>query len=389
MGNPLALSLNSVRALNWTQHHVIPGTQTTQITSLTNSLVGLHSARLSTPFFACRPRISSFRWQEWGLTTQSLRAVIKLRCMRKTLHTISCELAPVLHQATKEFRLADVRRHYGSWSATESEIAAIREEILRKLESLPQPARDVERDVLRRLNRDDERSRTLIRTTLKEMWEEGTLCYLNSSERFGREQRRYGILRHEFPHLDLNSVDIDTAKERLVHAHVCSYGPVTVKDSAWWSGLSPRRVSLILSSLREFIVPVQVEGFREEFFISKENLEGIGESIVVAEPWAEFLAHEDPSLKGYYESRRRYVSDRFTMKLFNPIGEARASIVCSGEVVGTWELNQRQRCVRLKRFRETNKDENKLISASLVKLLIFLESNESSGQWKAEGWTPH
>ena len=55
------------------------------------------------------------------------------------------------------------------------------------------------------------------------------------------------------------------------------------------------------------------------------------------------LAYEDPSLKGYYESRERYVSDKFYKQLFNSIGESRASIVRNGEVIGIWSWDKKQK----------------------------------------------
>jgi hypothetical protein len=43
--------------------------------------------------------------------------------------------------------------------------------------------------------------------------------------------------------------------------------------------------------------------------------------------WLTLLAYEDPSLKGYYESRFLYVDQKHYRLLFNKIGESRASII--------------------------------------------------------------
>ncbi len=52
------------------------------------------------------------------------------------------------------------------------------------------------------------------------------------------------------------------------------------------------------------------------------------------------LAYEDPALKGYFSTRCRYVSAEEYGSLFNSIGEARASILLDGRVVGIWRFER-------------------------------------------------
>jgi len=306
--------------------------------------------------------------------------------MRKTLHTVSLALAPILHQATLAFRIADLRRQYVLIQTTKGLIAVVRDQILQALEESPLSAGEIKQEVLRRVGKKTGISPLLIATVLKELWEEGTLCYLNLSDRWGGEERRYGILRREFPNLDLNRVDPESAERVLVAAHVSSYGPVTVKDIAWWSGLSSRRVSSILSTLRKSITPVYLHDFADEFFINDNDLEWIVQSTRMVEPWAELLAFEDPSLKGYFQSRRRYVRDKFASRLFNKIGEAKASIVCSGEIVGTWDWDRAHRWIRLRPFERLTALQTQFIRAAVARLAAFLEAETVDGQqWVVEG----
>jgi hypothetical protein len=293
--------------------------------------------------------------------------------MRRTLHPASHELAPILHQSTLAFRLADVKRQYATLGVTDAQIARMREEVMLEVERGPVSARQIEDHILCRMKRSGRNAQLLLRAALKELWEEGSLCYLNFSDRLGGEERRYGSLQREFPNLNLNKIDVESAQRQLVAAHVYSYGPVTVKDISWWSGLSSRRILSILKHLRRSITQVIVDGFPYDFFIDSNTLEWIQHNKLSTEPWAEFLAYEDPSLKGYYQSRRRYVSDEFSMSLFNKIGEARASIICSGEVVGIWGWNLPKRCIRFLLFRQLNGEEQRLVQAALFKLSNFIE----------------
>ncbi|MGH3904748.1 MAG: DNA glycosylase AlkZ-like family protein [Pseudonocardiaceae bacterium] len=59
----------------------------------------------------------------------------------------------------------------------------------------------------------------------------------------------------------------------------------------------------------------------------------------------DLLAYEDPSLKGYFATRHRYVDHQHRTTLFNTIGEVRASIAVAGRCVGTWQFDRRTRTI--------------------------------------------
>jgi hypothetical protein len=66
--------------------------------------------------------------------------------------------------------------------------------------------------------------------------------------------------------------------------------------------------------------------------------------------WVSLLAFEDPSLKGYYESRKRYVDDSKYNLLFNQIGEVRAGIMHRGKAVGVWAWDKKQKRINVDYF---------------------------------------
>jgi hypothetical protein len=324
--------------------------------------------------------VSGFHPDNWCHATGSHRAVIKLRCMRRTLHSISSEVAPVLHQATVRFRLADARRRYTVLGATESEIRVIKELVLDGVEAGPASSRDLEEVVQEASGMRTDRMRLLVRNVIKELWELGILCYLNLSDRFGREIRRYGSMVLEFPNVDLTSIDEETARRELIAAHVEAYGPVTVGDISWWSGLSPGRVASIVSDLNGSLAQVRLAGFAQHFYVHESHLESMLRGEQTVEPWAEFLGSEDPSLKGYQESRRRYLRDDWASALFNEIGEARPSIVSSGEVLGTWSWDRARRRIRQRLFRRLRKAEESLVRHAGKRLEMFLEEHSDANR---------
>lgn len=367
------LALNLVRRELWRKQAVWPPFEQREISVLTEVLVGMHSARLTTPFLACRARVPQFCPQQWQ-TQHETKSVIKLRCMRKTLHTISCRHAAILHQATVDFRLLEIRRQHKLLSTGERRVSAIKDKILTAVEAGPLPSTEIEKAVSAQIRMSGKELNYQIRTTIRELWETGLLCYLDRSMKWGTEQRRYGLTAKEFPRLDLSEIDPGTAQRKLLLAYISAYGPATIKDMHWWSGISRRRIVGILQELCDEIQAVRVESFNQECFLTRANYNYLGDarSRLSEDPWVEFLAYEDPSLKGYFETRSRYVSPCHLGRLFNKIGEARPSVVVSGSVVGIWGWHKHKERLYIELFRTLERTERKLVEGAAARVIQFL-----------------
>jgi hypothetical protein len=57
----------------------------------------------------------------------------------------------------------------------------------------------------------------------------------------------------------------------------------------------------------------------------------------------QLLAHEDPALKAYHETRDRYLAGLPQLRAFNQIGEALPTVTVNGVITGTWSWDSRSR----------------------------------------------
>jgi len=165
-----------------------------------------------------------------------------------------------------------------------------------------------------------------------------------------------------YPGLDLHSLDERSAQKLLINKYIDNYGPVTLRDICWWSALPVGRVTQIIKEEPDRIAQVRMTGFEQTFYVFDTTVRQIREEKFPVDDWITLLAHEDPSLKGYFESRRRYVDDKFYSLLFNRIGEARASIVNNGRVIGIWSWNKKRDQIEHTLFRKLDKSNLKLLS---------------------------
>lgn len=357
------LDLNKIRQFNFSEHHIVKGCQAETINQVSLSVLGLHSARLQTPFVTLIPRVDRFQTKHLQEQLYSNCSLIKLRCMRRTLHIVPIDFAPIVHQATVKLRISDCLTFYKNHKVSLSLVEKIKSHITGFLTNNPSSSKSICTHVLDHVDATKE----MVRIVIKHLWEEGVICYLNTSDHWGSESRLYAITTEKYPKLNLNSISESEAKRELIFRHIQQFGPVTVKDIAWWSGLSMKAVKVGIDSFQSEIQQIQIKGDTKEYYITVKALERLNKLTPPKSDWITLLAYEDPSLKGYFESRSRYVSLKHYNMLYNQIGEARASVVMNGKVIGIWQWDKRKRQVVINLFYKLRKRELELLDSEKQK----------------------
>ncbi|WP_124726453.1 DNA glycosylase AlkZ-like family protein [Staphylospora marina] len=361
----------------WAKHHVLPGFSATCCRFVAQRLFGLHAARLPTPYVTLRARIPGFREESLREELRQNRRLIKLRCMRRTLHILPLDLAAVAHRATLPFRLADCRRQLRKAAGEPEQADALRRWIKQAVRMAPRSSRELERQAPAVIGGTPERTVPLVRAVIREMWERGQLCLIDDADHWSRERRRYGWTADLYRSLRLNDMSREEAVKRLVSGYLERYGPVTEGDLAWWSGLGLTEIRTALRDLKDSWTEVQIKGSPRPHLMLKEDLCRMMDLRLPSEPWVTLLAYEDPTLKGTKESRFLYVDPVHFPRLFNAIGEARASIVESGRVIGVWEPDRKARKIRWETFGRTQKRVDSMIREEVRNMERFLFGGSS------------
>lgn len=95
---------------NWTlsRQGLHPDTRLASATAIADASLGLHAARLPSPYATALARATA---PDIALTVITPRpGLTTLRCMRKTLHLLPLDLAAAAHAATAHYRLRDAER---------------------------------------------------------------------------------------------------------------------------------------------------------------------------------------------------------------------------------------------------------------------------------------
>ncbi|MCA1606232.1 MAG: winged helix DNA-binding domain-containing protein [Acidobacteria bacterium] len=328
-------------------------TRLRSVEEIAEASLGLHAARLPSPYATLLARSENPAVALTLFSASTRRLVTTVRCMRKTLHVLPLELAVAAHSATMHFRERDALRAVTNAGMSARQVTRSTDAIIRFLEANgPAPRRDIEA----RLTAGGIPAASA-RVALRLAWERGTLSYQNDMIGWNRACRKFSLTQLVYPTLDM-SMDRSKATNQLLEAYFDRYGPASLRDAMWWSGLSRMAVVTALNESAREIVAVETPWADQPLYMYRDRLHEYATAAVhQVATGVNFLAHEDVALKAYFESRRRYLGSLPPRRAFNQIGEVLPTIVFDGQVVGTWVWNARTKTVTIDLVSESRSPE--------------------------------
>lgn len=305
-------------------------TKFNSVPRIVRTTLGLHAARLASPFATVIARSMSPTVAQTLFDAEIHADLMTVRCMRKTLHALPLKLAAVAHSATRHFRERDTLRAIGNAGVTARQITNIVDAIVDLLGTEGQMSHRLIEERLMT----PENSAVVVRLALKLAWEQGVLTYRNDTSRWNREVRTFGLTAKLYPDLDM-SMGRSEAAGHLIREYFNCYGPASLRDAMWWSGLSRLAIVTAMNESARPFVAIQTSWCQSPLYMYDDQYNQFRNTVVRTLDHAlNLLAHEDVALKAYFESRGRYLGKLAPRCVFNQIGEALPAIIYNGQVVG-------------------------------------------------------
>jgi hypothetical protein len=330
--------------------------------------LGLHAARLPSPYATLLARLENPAAAADLYEPAMPPPVMTVRCMRKTLHTLPVPLAAVAHRATRHFRERDALRAAHNVGVTPARLTTLADRVVALLTMTgPLGNRQIEAELT-----GTGVTIPAARAALKYAWERGELTYLNQAQHWNREDRAFAATSALFPGFN-RMLDRTDAVGALLHAYFDRYGPATVRDAVWWSGLSQADVYRALAQsarpVKGYLTPWATEPAYA--FADQPEAPATPDAPGAA---IDFLAHEDVALKAYFETRRRYLGQLTPSRAFNQIGEVLPTIMRDGLVIGRWAWDKHQRRVGWQAFDRIGRPARSRCAERAAELTIALRA---------------
>lgn len=330
-----ALDDSGARQLwNWLlrRHGLCEDTKFNSVLEVAQATLGLHAARLPSPFATVISRSVSPAVAQTLFEVGTHADISTVRCMRKTLHTLPLELAVVAHKATLHFRERDALRAINNANVDLQHISGTLDAIV---DLLDQEGSMAHRAIEARLTAQNTPV-VMVRLALKLAWEQGVLTYRNDTAGWNRENRKFGLTATLYPDLNMSIEPAEAAGE-LIREYFDRYGPASLRDVTWWSGLSRSAITTAMNESPRKFVAIHTPWCQSPLYMYEDRHHQFQNLAAQSQvPTLNFLAHEDVALKAYFESRGRYLGKLAPRRAFNQIGEVLPTIMYCGQIIGTW-----------------------------------------------------
>lgn len=159
----------------------------------------------------------------------------------------------------------------------------------------------------------------------------GVICF---GPRHGKQQS-FVLLDEWLP--QTKELDYDQSLSALVLCYFTSHGPATLKDFAWWSGLTKTEAKKGVEMTGEALVKSDLDG--EDYWMSAGQAlkEAVTDGMYLLPPFDEFLVG--------YTDRTAVLAPEFANYVNNGGGILHPAIVMNGMVVGTWKRTIQKKSV--------------------------------------------
>jgi hypothetical protein len=358
------------------RHHLATAARAAGVVQVAEDLVGLHGTDPASVFLAAAARM---RQPEVGAIERAMydeRTLLRMLGMRRTMFVVPVELAPVVQAACTD-AIAVAQRRLLLQLLTQSGIGGDDpERWLEEVEEVTVKALAARGQALAgELSEDDPRLREQIQLAegksyaAKQSVVTRVLLVLAAEGRIARGrprgswisgQYRWSLTESWLP-AGMAEWTTEAAQAELVRRWLAAFGPGTMTDLRWWTGLPAGQVKRALAAAGA--VEVDLDG------VPGLALAGDLEPPAAAEPWVALLPALDPTVMGW-SGRDWYLGDHGPA-LFDRNGNAGPTVWWDGRVVGGW-ASRRDGEIAVRLLEDVGADATAAVEAAAGRLAEWL-----------------
>lgn len=339
------------------KQHLLPTSHSRDVVKAVRDIVALHATSAAGPYLALWARVPEFRRQTLQDLLYERRELVRVLCMRTTLHIVLSDELPYFHQAdAQRRRLAEQRDTENllvlAGVCEQGQARTALKKLLRRVlavltkrgpstvHEISQAVPELHAKIRYSVGKAYEGEFSLGSRLVPGMCALGLLVRARprgSPSSWRSNLYEYAALADWLPDVDLNSATPLQAQTWLVRQYLAAFGPVTPDDIQWWAGLSKSETNTALRALESSLVTVAIEGLDGGHLMLADDARRLRHFAPPKAPYVFLLPALDPYIMGYQDRQRSLrVAPEHRDKVFDRAGNAMPTVWVNGQVVGAW-----------------------------------------------------
>jgi hypothetical protein len=314
------------------KQHLSLDSKTDDILQITKDIIGLHGTVPATSHLSLLARTKQYTRE---ILTNALyvdKVLAKIKCFRRTLFILPEDLVPMVFAATKSLSQISPNQYRKYLGLSEEEYTTMAKTITTLLWGRHLTASEMKKE----LSATESLSRII-----NQMCDQGLLVRGMPKTGWKSNLHYYQLFNDLYPNINLSAYEEDNAIGLLIMLYIESYGPVSVTDITWWSGIKKTVVRQHLNRLEEWIVHTGISGMDGDFLMSRSEYEKHSSFIPPKDVTINLLPMLDPYVMGY-KDRERYLDTKDYHYIFDRSGNAAPTILLNGQIIGVWDVSPSQ-----------------------------------------------
>jgi hypothetical protein len=341
------------------KQHLSPCSAISDLVRVARDIGGLHNTGPSTPYLSLFCRVPGFTRAMLDEEMYVQKRLVRIRCMRNTMHVLPRDLVPVAFAATLKCTGCNAERFCRHRGVSDDEFDVVSGKIAAFLQDGGKTTAEIKREVGPVTN---------LPAVLTLLCDRGILVRGETSN-WRSNTYTYHLFEEYLPGLSLDSPDERAATAQLARLYLAAFGPATAEDFAWWSGLGKTKVLNILKELP--VVHLEVRGLKGDFVLLEEDQPALRSIETIVGNVVNLLPGMDPYVMGY-KIRDRYISREFYPFVFDRSGNSANTVVINGRLSGIWDCPADEPLVKYFMFQDADKRTRKKIVAEAKRIGAFI-----------------
>ena len=298
------------------------------------------------------------------------RSLVRSWLMRDTVHIIPASRLRLFRAALKRPLMDEWNRWTVKTGTKESPEAwePLYPQVLERLEKRPLTMNEL----LEEMGWSDKDAKRILSRLVREMSLQGLLCHATSSGPwYHNTEHAFTRVDRWLPSLAGDLQEEDEALRELARRYLRSFGPATVSDFAYWSGLRVRDARPAFEAISDLTEEVSISGRKRKYLILKEDADQLNYSRDPP-PRVRLLPQFDALIMGHRD-KTRFIDPSHNSEIFLPQADIAATILLGGKIAGVWKIRKHKKSWRLELspFRNLSEEEREVIALEVESLREF------------------
>jgi hypothetical protein len=366
------VTYDSARLFTLRRHHLIKPVKPEQAVNVIDGILGLNAQGALNYQLSLWSRVEGM---DRGFIKRALteeKTLVRSWLMRNTVHIVSSRSFPLMRTALRESLVGEWNR-WTVKTGSKEDPKSWEKHYPEVLEALAQ-GQLTANEMLAELEWSREKGKRILHRVIREMSLKGLLCHASSSGPWYHDtEHSFSRVDKWLPDVDIDEIDRDEAKKRLVIGYLRGFGPASIRDFSYWTGMRVRDGGDFFKLIEDSIEEIRITGQKASCYMLTEDLNDLLDSDNIPSV-ARLLPQFDSLIMGH-KDKERFIDPSSKSKIFLPRGDVAATILLDGLVKGVWKMKREKKKwnLKIRAFEKLSEEDRSRVEGEVERLCKFTD----------------